>query len=219
MTKIEAEPIRINRISRTNLAEMIKTLPFVPVNIDLDFQAYGISKYKDLDDYLNQCKEKKVIPFSCLQVSGSHLDNGRPYILVSNSKFEIPRNYNASESQRAGVLSCTIKGGMVHRIEAKIDTGLVCEKFLGKAFPELLQEGYNIDSGEMTFYVNSGKTTMFIRQKDSMYKVKFEENDIFPTRYDNRVPDSNGSKLLGWFKFWKDKLSGQGFLLNNLFDD
>lgn len=210
----ETSIMKIRRVSDTNLAEMLKTLPITPTGINLDFFVYGISQPGDLDAYLMQCREKRVMPFVAIRVSGGYLNNGKPYIFVSNSKFEIAYDYNASECQRAEALQGMISGGMVHRIEARIDTKSVCKKFLKEEFPRFIQKGYVMDSAEITFRSDYGRIPMHINKKDDNYCVWFDEGDL-SLQDEERVLGSDSSKLLRWFEFWKDKSLGQTFL----FDD
>lgn len=204
-----SERLTLQNVPYELFLEVMSSVPIEPKYADVIFLAHGIFPPSDIDNkektrYLNECREKGIVPFTTLEF-GYNEKKGLFLPELSPTRY-----YNPSNLDEVNLL---FKGGKNYRFEFRTKPHEF-EEFK-KNLPSLLQEDYKLMDADLylTTYRLTGYTQgtygdarIFLKSFHSL------ETDVEKRKLEvelGRIETSNedNKKLINWFNILKEKYS------------
>src|SRR3989338_8311549 len=189
--------------------EAVRTFPIEPFHCEIEMLAKGIQVpwSSQWQAYVHECAEKKVIPFSCMEMVHSSKGLFVPWE-AEYSRF--PESLPEELMNKS--IDMLFKGGQVHQVKMN-SRGMfgMLDSFRKNLMSTLLNAGYSFSEGDFWIKTESSHQH-YAEGKYRRGGLRFSiRNGLV---LDGISSDSDNKFLKDWFLNLRDKYSAQYSLLN-----
>ena len=203
------DEIKIRTRSPEIFSEAINSLPLLPKYAKIEFLADGIclpfdNKIEREKRYLSECSQKRVIPFSRIELEYSvNKETFVPKASFHAPILRVPRG-NSYISNMENAVKSLIKGKRIHEICINTEEGLgieeIFEEFRKSLLNTFLEQNYQINEGCLEFGLRSEH-----RNTSLVFRTNASGVRGLNLMLKDDLPSEKIEKLKSWFNELKDR--------------